>query len=64
MIRGEGVEVVLVDGGGEGCDEDGGGGVVEGDEEEGVVISCVRGVVVPPLPFSSRGSWMSALHSE
>jgi hypothetical protein len=43
---------VLVGGGGE-------GGGVDG----GVVISWKRGVVVVPLPFSSRGSWMSVLHS-
>ena len=64
MIRGEGVAVVL--GEGEGCVDGGEGGDVEEEEEEdgGVVISGMRGVVVIPLPLSSRGSLISALHSE
>lgn len=55
VMRGEGVEVV----GGTG----GEGRVVDDDKDGGVVIFWMRGVVIVPLPFSSRGSWMSALHS-
>lgn len=60
MIRGE----LVVGGGGDGCEEE----VVIGEleEEMGVVVSAIRGVaaVVVPLPFSSRGSWISRLQSE
>ena len=52
VMRGEGVEVV-----------GGAGRVVDDDRDGGVVIFWTRGVVIVPLPFSSRGSWMSALHS-
>ena len=62
MIRGEGVAVVL--GEGEGCVDGGEGGDVEEEEDGGVVISGTRGVVVIPLPLSSRGSLISALHNE
>ena len=56
VLRGGGVEVV---GGAEGE-----GRVVDDDEDGGVVIFWMRGVVIVPLPISSRGSRMRSLHSE